>query len=81
MKYNAEAGEQQMVLSADGIVAERPGIKSEIKWDMVQTIWSIEGATLIDLHTARLSVPHAALPENTTPNDFEMQLHEWKSAT
>lgn len=79
-KYNETAGQQHVILSADKVIAMRPGIRSEMNWSFVQSVWAIDGATLIDLGTARLIVPDAALPSNVTQSQFKARLQSWKDA-
>jgi hypothetical protein len=77
-RYNETGGAQAMKLAPEGIVAARPNIESHVGWAFVREIRRIEGATLIELPTARLIVPDAALPEGVTPEAFAADLEEWR---
>jgi hypothetical protein len=79
-RYNETGGTQSMQIGADNIIAQRPNIKSEINWAFVTTIRQIEGATLIELATARLIIPDEALPKGTDKAGFVAQLERWKAA-
>ena len=79
-RFNETGGTQIMHLGESGISVERPNIKSIIDWPLVVAIRSIKGATLIELPTARLIVPDAALPEAVTPAKFAAQLDDWRTA-
>lgn len=77
--YNDTGGQQEMALGPDGITAARPFIQSRIDWPFVRAIRGIDGATLIELPTARLIVPDAALSE-VSPAQFRDQLETWRRA-
>lgn len=79
-RFNQTGGTQTMQIGADGIVAQRPHIKSIIGWPLVTAIRRIDAATLIELPTARLIVPDDALPKGTDTVAFVAQLGDWKSA-
>ncbi len=79
-RFNETGGTQSIQIGADGIIAQRPNIKSEVAWSFVTTIRQIEGATLIELPTARLIVPDDALPTGTEKVAFAAQLNEWRAA-
>ncbi|MGC1494809.1 MAG: YcxB family protein [Sulfitobacter sp.] len=79
-RFNETGGTQTIQIDADGIIAQRPNIKSEMSWPFVKTIRQIEAATLIELPTARLIVPDDALPDGTDKAAFLAQLMEWKAA-
>lgn len=79
-RYNDTGGEQKMTLSDSGIVVSRPNIESRVAWPFVRALRSIEGATLIELPTARLIVPDAALPEGVTQAEFLANLEAWRAA-
>ena len=78
--YNETGGTQKMQLGPEGIVACRPMIKSEVEWNFVRALRGIDGASLIELPTARLIVPDAALPEGVTQSAFLAQLEAWRTA-
>ncbi|MEM8693481.1 MAG: hypothetical protein AAGG57_16550 [Pseudomonadota bacterium] len=78
--YNETGGRQTMRIEAKGIEASRPFIRTWIDWPFVKQIRPIEGATLIELPTARLIVPDDALSEGTDPAAFQTQLEDWRSA-
>ena len=69
-----------MRIEAKGIEASRPFIRTWIDWPFVKQIRPIEGATLIELPTARLIAPDDALSEGTDPAAFQTQLEDWRSA-
>lgn len=75
MDVNARAERHHYVINAEGITAAREHIRSEIGWPFVNTIWSVDGATLIEVQTARLIIPDAAL--DVTPDAFREQLETW----
>jgi len=79
-RYNDRGGTLQLQISATGICAQRPNIKSYVDWPFVTAIRQIDGATLIELPTARLIVPHIALPQTCEPSDFATQLENWRAA-
>ncbi|MBU2981871.1 hypothetical protein KO498_08590 [Lentibacter algarum] len=78
--YNETGGTQEMTVGPDGIKASRPMIRSEIDWGFVRAVRGIDGASLIELPTARLIVPDAALPEGVTQASFVEQLESWRTA-
>ena len=75
--YNETSGQQTMHIDQYGIIAARANIESQIKWPLVNDIQTIEGATLIELPTARLIVPDDALPDDTSQAQFAATLREW----
>jgi len=77
--YNETSGPQTMHIDQYGIIAARPNIESQIKWPFVSDVRCIDGATLIELPTARLIVPDAALPDDITQGEFAAQLQQWKA--
>ncbi len=78
-QYNETAGTQILRLGAAGISAERPHIKSDISWPFVRALRQIDGATLIELPTARLIVPDDALPKGVDRAAFVAQLEAWRT--
>ena len=78
--YNDTGGTMSMQIGPDMIVAARPQITSQITWSFVRDLRGIDGATLIELPTARLIVPDAALPEGVTQAGFIAQLEAWRAA-
>ncbi|MGB1234766.1 MAG: hypothetical protein ACPG5U_03430 [Planktomarina sp.] len=76
--YNDSAGLNHIILSAEKVIAMRPSIRTEMEWSFVKTVWAIDGATLIDLGTARLIVPDTALPSEVLQPEFLAQLQAWK---
>ena len=78
-RYNETGGVQSTQLNAKGIVAARPLITSHINWGFVRELHSIDGATLIELPTARLIVPDTALPEGVDQVSFITQLEQWRA--
>lgn len=79
-QYNDTGGRQTLEISAQGIIAGRPHITSQITWAFVRAVRSIDGATLIELPTARLIVPDTALPSGITPEAFAADLTRWMEA-
>jgi len=75
--YNDTGGMQRMHIDASGVEATRPHIRSIIEWPFVTGICGISGATLIEVATARLIVPDAALPAGTAPDVFRDTLMQW----
>ena len=78
--YNATGGPHRMQIDASRIVASRPHVESRIDWPFVRAIRQIDGAVLIELPTARLVVPVAALPEGQSADAFAGQLETWRTA-
>ena len=78
--YNETGGLNEMSLGPDLIIAKRPNIESRIAWPFVRAVRQIEGATLIELPTARLIIPDTALPERVTQDAFAKQLDTWRAA-
>ncbi len=79
-QYNDTGGRQTLEINADAITAGRPHITSQIGWPFVRAIRQIDGATLIELPTARLIVPDAALPSGTAAEAFAADLTRWMEA-
>lgn len=77
MDVNARAERHHYEIDATGIIAAREHIRSEISWPFVNAIRGIEGATLVEVQTARLIVPDAAL--NGSAEDFRAQLEAWRT--
>ena len=80
LRHNETNGPSHTVASAEGILAELSGVKSEIQWSFVQMIWPVRGATVVDLGASRLIVPDDALPHGTTQPEFIAQPQAWKDA-
>ena len=78
MDVNAKAEQHHYEIDASGIIAARDHIRSEIGWPFVTAIRSVEGATLIEVQTARLIVPDAAL--NVSAEAFRADLETWRTA-
>lgn len=78
MNVNARATEHRYEIDATGIMATREHIRSEIGWPFVSAIRGIDGATLIEVQTARLIIPDAAL--DIAPDTFRAQLEAWRTA-
>ena len=76
--YNDTGGRHRMQIDADRIIASRPYIQSRIEWPFVRQVRQIEGAVLIELPTARLIIPTAALGESG--DAFAAQLNAWRTA-
>lgn len=79
-RHDAQTGQNDITLDANGIVTAKPSIRTEMTWDFVQGFRTIAGATLIDLGAVRLIVPDDALPDGETPENFLGQLQSWKDA-
>lgn len=77
MTVNTKTEKHHYVIDAKGIIAQRAYIRSEIEWPFVTCIRHIEGATLIDVQTARLIVPDTAL--NVSPEEFQKQMEIWRT--
>lgn len=75
--YNDAGGVQRFHIDAEKIDVSRPHIRSSVDWPFVTGIRGIDGASLIELPTARLIVPDVALPEGTTPDAFRADLKTW----
>lgn len=75
MDVNKRVDRHRYSIDAGGIIAARDHIRSEIAWPFVNAIQGIDGATLIEVQTARLIVPDAAV--DIAPNAFRAQLTEW----
>lgn len=78
MDVNARSDRHRYEIDASGIIASRDHIRSEIGWPFVNAIRGIDGATLIEVQTARLIVPDAAL--DGSAEDFRTQLEAWRTA-
>ena len=78
--YNETGGNMTMQIGPEGVVAARPQITSQVTWDFVRALRGIDGATLIELPTARLIVPDAALPAGVDQAAFIAQLEAWRAA-
>lgn len=78
MGVNDKASRHHYNIDATGIIAAREHIRSEIAWPFVNAIRGIDGATLIEVQTARLIIPDAAL--DAAPDAFRAQLEAWRTA-
>ncbi|MEL7254685.1 MAG: hypothetical protein AAGL23_10965 [Pseudomonadota bacterium] len=78
MNVNARAERHHYVIDAGGVTATREHVRSEIGWPFVTAIRSTEGATLIEVQTARLIIPDAAL--DIAPDAFRARLESWWQA-
>ncbi|MEO0891530.1 MAG: hypothetical protein AAFY35_02960 [Pseudomonadota bacterium] len=78
MGVNDKASRHRYEIDSTGIIAAREHIRSEIAWPFVNAIRGTEGATLIEVQTARLIVPDAAL--DVAPDEFRAQLEAWRTA-
>lgn len=76
--YNETGGRQKMSFSADEITVARPHVQSRIEWPFVRAIRAIDGASLIELPTARLIVPDTALTDHS-PAQFRAKLEAWRA--
>ena len=77
-QYNSSGGQLRLIFEPNGLTAERQHIKSQIAWPFVTGIISIDGATLIELPTARLTAPDFALPAGMSADAFRSQLEVWR---
>lgn len=78
MAYNDTGGRHRIEIGAERIIARRPYIESRIDWPFVRAIRQVDGAVLIELPTARLIIPTAALSESS--DTFAAQLDAWRTA-
>ncbi|MEO0750252.1 MAG: hypothetical protein AAFY25_00460 [Pseudomonadota bacterium] len=78
MDVNERATRHHYVIDANGIRAAREHIRSEIAWPFVNAVRGIEGATLIEVQTARLIIPDSAI--DLSPDAFRAQLDTWRAA-
>ncbi|WP_420337185.1 hypothetical protein [Roseibium sp.] len=78
-QHNESGGTLRFTADSTGIVDERPGIESRIAWFLVRDVRRIEGAVLIELPTARVILPEAALKDRDS-TDLVTQLNAWRGS-